>query len=169
MLIGIALALLAGSLVSLQNVFNSKMNERTGSWSTTTIVLAMGFLASFVLGAIMEGASFFTLQPIKPWYAFSGLLGVGVVICLVNALRLTSPTFAVSLVMTSQLATALLFDSFGGLGLEKVPFAFNKLIGVLIIIAGVMVFQFGGKMKPLHALLRRSIIINESDCDSKAS
>ena len=52
---GILLALLAGSLVSLQTVFNSKVNEKTGSWSTTTMVLFTGFLASFLISLLVEG------------------------------------------------------------------------------------------------------------------
>lgn len=39
MIIGLILALIAGSLVSLQNIFNTKVNEKVGSWATTTLVL----------------------------------------------------------------------------------------------------------------------------------
>lgn len=55
MLTGILLSLIAGALVSLQNIFNAKVNEHTGSWTTTTLVLGMGFAASLVMGLIMEG------------------------------------------------------------------------------------------------------------------
>ncbi|OKP68569.1 hypothetical protein A3844_00250 [Paenibacillus helianthi] len=143
MLIGILLALIAGSLVSLQNIFNSKVNEHTGSWSTTTLVLGMGFIASLLMGVIMEGTNMFTLQHMQPWYWFSGMIGVGVVICLVQATRLLGPTYAISIVLTSQLGFALLWDSLGWLGLERVPFSFNKLIGVLVIVGGILVFKLG--------------------------
>ncbi|WP_178075343.1 DMT family transporter, partial [Pseudomonas sp. 2822-17] len=32
-------------------------------------------------------------------------------------------------------------DSLGWLGLEKIPFSFNKLVGIIIIIGGVIVFK----------------------------
>ncbi|MGN7759850.1 DMT family transporter [Paenibacillus sp. 22594] len=143
MLIGILLALIAGSLVSLQNIFNSKVNEHTGSWSTTTLVLGMGFIASLLMGVIMEGTNMFTLQHMQPWYWFSGMIGVGVVICLVQATRLLGPTYAISIVLTSQLGFALLWDSLGWLGLERVPFSINKLIGVIVIVGGILVFKLG--------------------------
>lgn len=143
MLIGILLALIAGSLVSLQNIFNSKVNEQTGSWSTTTLVLGMGFIASLLMGVIMEGTNMFTLQHMQPWYWFSGMIGVGVVICLVQATRLLGPTYAISIVLTSQLGFALLWDSLGWLGLERVPFSINKLIGVIVIVGGILVFKLG--------------------------
>ncbi|MFE4712430.1 DMT family transporter [Paenibacillus sp. NPDC056722] len=151
MLAGILLALIAGSLVGLQNIFNSKVNEHTGSWSTTTLVLGMGFIASLTISLIVEGKGTFALQNMQPWYWISGMIGVGVVICLVQGVKLLGPTFAISIVMTSQLAFALLWDSMGWLGLEKVPFNFNQFLGVLVIVGGIIVFKFGGKAKGTEA------------------
>ncbi|MBG9803480.1 DMT family transporter [Brevibacillus laterosporus] len=143
MILGIVLALIAGSLVGLQNIFNGKVNEHVGSWTTTTLVLGMGFVASLTMGFIFEGKHIFTLQNMKTWYWFSGLIGVGVVICLVQGIRLLGPTYAVSIVVTSQLGFALLWDSLGWFGLDKVPFTFRQLIGVLVIVCGVFLFKLG--------------------------
>ncbi|WP_151734046.1 DMT family transporter ['Paenibacillus yunnanensis' Narsing Rao et al. 2020] len=148
MIIGLILALIAGSLVSLQNIFNTKVNQHTGSWSTTTLVLGMGFIASLVMGLIFEGADMFTLRHMELWYWFSGIIGVGVVICLVQATKLLGATYAISIVLTAQLGTALLWDSLGWLGLEKVPFTWNQLIGVLVIVVGILVFKLGGADAP---------------------
>lgn len=144
MILGLILALIGGSLVSLQNIFNSKVNERAGSWATTTLVLGMGFLASLTIGLIFEGKQMFELHNMQPWYWFSGLIGVGVVISMVQGMKLLGPTYAISIVLTSQLGFALLWDSLGWLGLDKVPFTPNKLIGVLVIVSGICVFKFGG-------------------------
>lgn len=144
MILGLILALVAGALVSLQNIFNSKVNEHTGSWATTTLVLGMGFAASLLLCLIVEGKRTFTLQNMQPWYWISGMIGVGVVICLVKGVRLLGPTLAISIVMSSQLGFALLWDSMGWLGLQKVPFSWNQLIGVLILLGGILVFKMGG-------------------------
>lgn len=145
MFIGLLLALAAGSLVSMQNIFNTKVNEHTGSWATTTLVLGMGFVASLTIGLLFEGKQMFTLQNMQPWYWISGLIGVGVVICLVQGTRLLGPTYAISIVLTAQLAFALLWDSLGWLGLEQVPFTINKLLGVLVIVGGIVVFKLGGR------------------------
>src|SRR4051794_4247952 len=99
MVSGLLSALVAGSLVGVQNVFNSKVNEHVGSWATTAWVLGLGALASLTLGLIMEGAHMFTLRPMQPWYWGSGILGVGVVIGLVQSIRRLGPTYAVSIVL----------------------------------------------------------------------
>lgn len=144
MIVGLLLALIAGALVSLQNIFNSKVNEHAGTWTTTTIVLGMGFLASFGIGLLLEGKHLFSLSNMQPWYWFSGIIGVGVVISLVQGIRLLGPTYAISIVLTSQLGFALLWDSLGWFGLEQIPFTSKQLLGVLVIIAGVIVFKVGG-------------------------
>lgn len=145
MLLGLSMGLIAGSFLSLQNIFNTKVNEHTGSWAATTLVLGMGFCASFLIGLIIEGGQMFNLENMKVWYWFSGIIGVGVVTCLMGSIRLLGPTFAISIVLTSQLCFALLWDSLGWLGLEKVPFTFQQLVGVLIIVGGIIVFKNGGK------------------------
>lgn len=143
MILGLLLSLIAGSLVGLQNIFNSKVNQRAGTWATTALVLGMGFLASLIMGLIIEGNHIFTLQNMKIWYWFSGLIGVGVVVCLVQGVKLLGPTYAILILLTSQLGFALLFDSLGWLGLDKVPFTFKHLIGVLVIVGGILVFKLG--------------------------
>ncbi|MEF2965748.1 DMT family transporter [Paenibacillus sp. M1] len=144
MLIGLLWALLAGSLVGLQNIFNNKVDERARTWTTTTLVLGLGFLASFLIGLIVEGGNLFNWQNMQPWFWFSGVIGVGVVFCTVNGIKLLGPTYAISIAMAAQLIFALLWDSLGWFGLERVPFSIKQLVGVLIVIGGIFVFKFGG-------------------------
>ena len=142
MALGLLFAVMAGTLVGIQNIFNSKVDEKAGSWPTTTLVLGLGFLASFILGLFFEGGKMFDLQQMKGWYWFSGLLGIGVVAGIVQAIKHLGPTFAISIVLTSQLGFAVLWDSLGWMGLEKVPFTWQQFLGVLVIIAGTLVFKW---------------------------
>jgi len=144
MMQGLLMALVAGSLVGLQNIFNNKVNERAGTWATTTLVLGLGFAASLAIGLIVEGGKLFAWQAMQPWYWASGLIGVGVVTCLVQALKRLGPTYGISVMLAAQLGFALMWDSFGWFGLERVPFTFQQLLGVIIIIGGMLVFKFGG-------------------------
>ncbi|WP_053366577.1 DMT family transporter [Bacillus sp. FJAT-27245] len=148
MITGLVLAAASGALLSVQNVFNSKVSVRAGTIATTTLVLFLGFLASFLIGLAVEGKSMFALNNMQPWYWFSGMLGVGVVICVVQAVMRLGPTYGISIVMVSQLVYALIMDSLGLMGLEKVDFSAKHLVGVLVIVAGIIVFKFGGVRKP---------------------
>lgn len=151
MVSGFLSALVAGSLVGLQNVFNSQVNEHVPSWATTAWVLGLGALASLAIGLFMEGASMFAWQTMQPWYWGSGILGVGVVLGLVQSIRRLGPTVAVSIVLASQLAFALLWDALGWLGVGQSPFSLKRLLGVLLIVGGVLVFKLVGGRKPAAA------------------
>ncbi|NGZ74735.1 DMT family transporter [Saccharibacillus alkalitolerans] len=147
MAFGLLLAAFAGAMVALQTIFNNRTDIHMGSWATTTWVLGMGFLASLACSLIFEGGRTFQLQHMQPWYWFSGMIGVGVVICLVLGVKILGPTFSVSVTLTAQLGFALLFDSMGWLGLEKVDFDWKQIAGVAVLIGGIYVFKFGGKKK----------------------
>lgn len=157
MIYGLLIAFISGSLVGVQNIFNNRVNQKAGLWATTTLVLALGFIASFTLGIISEGTGLFHLENMHTWYWFSGIIGVGVVVCMTKGIKYLGATYAVSISLSSQLVFALLFDSFGLLGLNQVPFTFKQLIGVLVIIGGILVFKMGGaseKKQPVKELLK---------------
>lgn len=146
MVAGLLWALMAGALVGFQNIFNSKTQEYAGAWPTTVLVLGMGFAASLLMGIITQGfGGMFSPKPMETWYWFSGIIGVGVVLCLTQAIRLLGPTFATSLVLFAQLGSALVLDSLGWMGLQKVELTSKQIIGVLVIAVGIAVFKRGGK------------------------
>ncbi|QHT59836.1 DMT family transporter [Paenibacillus lycopersici] len=146
-MIGILLALLAGMLVSVQTLFNNKVNLSVNSHTTTALVLGMGFIASFGAGLAAEGTDFLNWQAMPGWFWFSGLLGIGVVTCVVKGVRLLGPSAATTIVMASQLLCALWWDSAGWLGLERVPFSWQKAAGAAALIAGLLLFKLQPKAK----------------------
>ncbi|WIV17741.1 DMT family transporter [Paenibacillus polygoni] len=150
MTLGIIIALIAGSFVAMQVVFNSRMGEHTGSWLTTTIVLGLGAIASLTISLLVEGTGGYHLENMKGWYWISGAIGVGVVFSLMQGIKFLGPTFSTSIVLTSQLSFALLWDSLGFFGLEKIELTMNKLIGVLVIIGGILVFKYGERLSQVR-------------------
>ncbi|ALC90482.1 hypothetical protein AM500_12315 [Bacillus sp. FJAT-18017] len=149
MLAGLIIAIIGGAFVGIQNNFNSRVNEKAGTISATTLVLGLGCLASFIIGIFVEGTAMLNLENMKTWYWFGGLTGIGIVVCIVQSFKYLRPTYAMSIVLVSQLAIAILFDTQGWLGLEKLDLTPNKLIGALVIVAGILVFKFAGKSKEL--------------------
>ena len=53
-----------------------------------------------------------------------------------------SPTCAITIILISQLLSAALIDAFGLLGSEKVPFLWNKYVGLALMIGGVVAFKW---------------------------
>ncbi|TWT08108.1 DMT family transporter [Planococcus sp. CPCC 101016] len=161
MALGILLALMGGAFVCLQNTFNANVKKQVSVWSTTALVLLLGFLASLLAGLAFEGGSLFQFHA-QPWFWFSGILGVGVVACVTQGVQILGPSRAISLIMVSQIFFGLMWDTLGWFGLEKVAFTWQSLLGVLLISGGVLLFQLGPKVEQHHALKRKTVEVSDS-------
>ncbi|MFP8782937.1 DMT family transporter [Planococcus plakortidis] len=150
MLIGIILALSGGALVCLQNIFNANVKQHVSVWATTALVLFLGFIGSFAAGLAVNGTGLFHFEA-EPWFWVSGVLGVGVVVCVTQGVQALGPGRAISIVMVSQIFFGLMWDTAGWFGLEQVSFTGQSLLGVLLISAGILLFQLGPSLerKPL--------------------
>lgn len=142
MAIGILLALSGGVLVCLQNIFNANVKQHVSVWTTTALVLFLGFFGSFAAGLAVNGMDLFRFQA-EPWFWFSGVLGVGVVVCVTQGVQSMGPSRAISIVMVSQIFFGLMWDTAGWFGLEQVPFTWQSLAGIVLISAGIVLFQLG--------------------------
>lgn len=151
MMIGIALALLGGVFVCLQNIFNANVKQHVSVWTTTALVLFLGFFASLVAGLAFEGMGLFRFQA-EPWFWFSGVIGVGVVVSVTQGVQSLGPSRAISIVMVSQIFFGVMWDTAGWFGLEQVPFTWKSFAGVLLISAGVVLFQLGPVVAERRAL-----------------
>ncbi|MEZ0482074.1 DMT family transporter [Planococcus sp. SSTMD024] len=142
MVLGIILALSGGVFVCLQNIFNANVKQHVSVWSTTALVLFLGFVGSFIAGLSFNGMGLFRFEA-EPWFWFSGVLGVGVVVCVTQGVQALGPSRAISIVMVSQIFFGLMWDTAGWFGLEQVPFTWQSLLGVVLISTGILLFQLG--------------------------
>ena len=53
-----------------------------------------------------------------------------------------SPTIAISTILIAQLAVAAAIDAFGIMGAEKLPFTWQKLVGLALMIGGVVLMKW---------------------------
>lgn len=151
MIFGLLLAALAGGFIGLQNIFNRHLNEHVSSWFATTFVLITGSLAAFIIGLLFEGTSIFDMSGMKMSYWFFGLVGVGIIYSMMQAMKRLGPTKAVLISVIAQLSFSLLFDITGFLTLPQVNLEWQDIAGVLLILSGVIIFN-----------LKRRVIFKES-------
>lgn len=139
-MLGIILAILAGLLISLQSIFNAKVNEQVGHWLTTTLVLGLGFVTSFMFFIITERNIYINYEVSNYVYYISGLFGIGIVIFIMKAIFLLGPAYTILISLITQLSLALIIDSVGLFNIKQISFEINKLMGLFIIIIGVGIF-----------------------------
>jgi len=57
-------------------------------------------------------------------------------------MELLSPARAVMLIVVAQLIVAYVIELFGWFGVEKQPWEWRKVIGMVIAIAGIIIFKW---------------------------
>lgn len=147
MLFGILLAVLAGFLVGVQNIFNRHLNTKVSSWQATSFILFTGSFASFILGSIIVGKDIFNFSGMQPAYWFFGLAGVGLMYSMMGAMRSIGPTKAVVISVIAQLSFSLLFDAIGLLSLPVQSVKLIDIIGLLLMFLGIYIFSYEKKVK----------------------
>ncbi|MGP4060345.1 DMT family transporter [Halobacillus sp. H74] len=138
---GALFSIVAGILISLQNVFNARVSEKTGAWATTTLVLGLGLICSLPIFYSVEQTSLFQFGDVNKIFLFSGVFGVGIVFCLMRGVTLIGPAYAISIALISQIVIAFVINTIGLFGFESAPLSLNKLLGIAFLIAGVLVYK----------------------------
>ncbi|WP_281975721.1 DMT family transporter [Halobacillus litoralis] len=138
---GALFSIVAGILISLQNVFNARVSEKTGAWATTTLVLGLGLICSLPIFYSVEQTSLFQFGDVNKIFLFSGVFGVGIVFCLMRGVTLIGPAYAISIALISQIVIAFVINTIGLFGFESAPLSLSKLLGIALLITGVLVYK----------------------------
>lgn len=71
-----------------------------------------------------------------------GVIGTFITWTVIKSMSELGPAKAVLLIVIAQLLIAYLIELFGIFEVEKVPFQWSKLIGIIIAIVGFIIFKW---------------------------
>ena len=90
-----------------------------------------------------DRTSFLLLGNVKqPYMLLAGVIGAFITVTVVKSMADLGPARAAMLIVISQLAVAYVIELFGMFGVEKQPFEWRKLIGLLVSVTGIIVFKW---------------------------
>ena len=141
-MLGIIFGVIAGALMSIQGVMNTRLGEKIGVYEANVIVAGAAFILSVVFLFILGKGDFKMVSQINKFYLFGGVLGYLITITVMLAIGKSSPAVAVSSILIAQLLVASLIEAFGIMGSEKIPFLWNKYAGLALMIGGMILFKF---------------------------
>ncbi|MGN0399599.1 MAG: DMT family transporter [Blautia sp.] len=142
-MLGILTALLSGALMSIQGVFNTDLTKQTSLWVSTGWVQITAFLVCWAAWIITGRDSIGKLMHVEHKYILlGGVIGAFITITVIQSMSALGPAKAAMLIVISQLAVAYVIELFGMFGMEKVPFEWRKLLGMLIAAAGIILFKW---------------------------
>lgn len=142
---GLIIAIISGTLMSIQGVFNTGVTKQTSNWLTTAWVAFSGFVLAFILWFIFEReqAGIMSLFKVDNKYMLAGgVIGTFITWTVIKSMSELGPAKAVLLIVIAQLLIAYIIELFGIFEVEKVSFQWSKLIGIIIAIVGFIIFKW---------------------------
>lgn len=142
-MIGFFIALLSGALMSLQGVFNTEVTKQTSLWVSTGWVQFSALL-------VCIGAWFFTGRERigelalvnQKYFLLGGVIGAFITVTVIKSMSSLGPARSAMLIVVAQLAVTYGIELLGLFGVEKAPFEWRKLFGMVIAIAGIIIFKW---------------------------
>jgi len=141
-MVGILIALLAGLLMSVQGVFNTRVMDSSNMWATNSWVHLTAFVASISIWLFTGRENLLSVFTVSnKLYLFGGVIGAFITFTVIKSISSLGPAYATMLILLAQLVISCAIENFGLFGTEKMCFGWSKLIGVALMIAGIVVFK----------------------------
>jgi transporter family-2 protein len=135
-------AVLAGTLGAIQTAVNGRLGQAMGTALAAALVSFLVGTVGLVVVVLLSRPRVQRTGPIPWWLLSGGLLGAAFV--LVNAFNapVLGTSLAVSIVLLGQVAAGLVLDHRGWLGVRPRPVTLWRLLGAVLVLAGVALVRF---------------------------
>ncbi len=139
---GFIIALISGALMSIQGVLNTGVTKQTSMGVSTGWVQFTAFLTCLVLWYFSGRENVSTLFEVQPKYMLlGGIIGAFITYTVVKSMGTLGPAKAALIIVVSQIIVAYAVEVFGLFGVEKVGFEWKKLIGAVVAVIGIIIFN----------------------------
>ena len=136
------IVLAMGLLMPLQTAANSRLRGVVGPAYVSTLVSFSVSTLALLLVSLVAGIPILPTSAMidaAPWWSwFVGLFAVVTITIAIHLFKEIGQLQAMIIPMFSQLIFSLLIDHFGWFGSRVIPLAGNRIIGALLLIAGIV-------------------------------
>jgi len=145
------ITLAMGLLVPFQTAANSRLRGVVGPAYVSTLVSFSVSTLALLLVSLLTGSPIIPtgqMLSTAPWWSwFAGIVAVVTITIAIHLFKEIGPLQAVIIPMFSQLLFSLLIDHFGWFGANVIPLDGKRIIGSLLLIAGVTLVVVLPKLK----------------------
>jgi len=137
--LAVLLTALAGGLIALQAPINAGLGKATGSLPAALVSFVVGTIA--LAGIVVLSGRAGGLQStfdVSWYYLLGGLLGA---VYVANALIAVSTIGAggvAAVTIAGQLSASVAIDRLGLFGLDQIPLSPERIVGVVLLLAGTL-------------------------------
>ena len=142
-MIGFLIALISGALMSVQGVFNTQVTKETGIWTASAFVQFSALVVCLGAWMIAERNPLLKVFSVQPRYMLlGGAMGAFITYTVIKSMNLLGPAKAVMIIVIAQLGVAYLIELLGLFGVEEQPLSLRKAVGMLLAVAGIILFKW---------------------------
>lgn len=126
-----------GASAAVQSPVNSGLGKRIGVFEGGLWSFATGTLLLILLVLLFGRGSFSAISAVPKWQLLGGCLGVVAVLSMIVCAPQLGVGLATVCILFGQITVAILIDTFGLFGATRVPLDYNRIIGMILMLAGV--------------------------------
>lgn len=142
-MLGFLIAILSGALMSIQGVFNTEVTKNSSLWSANAFVQLTAFLVCMAAWLITDRSSFSNVLKMEPKFMLlGGVIGAFITYTVIVSIDNLGPAKAAMFIVIAQLIVSYIIELLGIWGMEKQPLTFKKVAGMLVAIAGIVLFKW---------------------------
>ncbi len=141
MLQGLSFALIAGLLISFQNVVIARTGEKLGYLETITLVHGLGFALALIILFFVGRSSDNSIRDVNYWYVFGCMMGVLVVFTVMKGVVTLGVLYAVPLIIFAQIIGSVVISRFGLMEEKVVVPSITNMIGLGLLLIGAVLTQ----------------------------
>ena len=139
---GFIIALISGALMSIQGVLNTGVTKQTSIWVSAGWVQLTAFLTCVVLYFFTGRGEIWGMFSIdRKYMLLGGVMGAFITYTVVRSMGSLGPAKAALIIVISQIIVAYGIELFGLFGVEKVGFEWKKLLGAVVAVIGIIIFN----------------------------
>lgn len=142
-MIGFIIALISGALMSVQGVFNTQVTKATSIWVSNGWVQFTALLVCVAAWFFTGRESIAALGKVEPKYLLlGGVIGAGITWTVIKSVEMLGPAKSALLIVIAQLTVSYVIELMGLFGMDKEPFEWRKLGGLVLALIGIAIFQW---------------------------
>ena len=139
---GIWIAVLSGTLMSIQGVFNTEVTRQSSIWVSAGWVQLTAFVTCLVMWLLTGRPEIQGIWQVRPWYMLlGGVIGAFITWTVIRSVESLGPAKSALLIVVAQIIVAYGIEVFGLFGVEKTGWEWKKAIGALIAVIGIIIFR----------------------------
>lgn len=143
---GYLIAALSGVLMSLQGILNTEVTKQTSVWVSAAWVQVTALAVSVIAWKVTGGSSFLAIKDVTPRYMLlGGVIGAFITITVIMSMGSVGPAQATMFIVVAQVIFSWLVELVGLFGVEKTSFSWSKMAGMVLAIAGMLIFKWEAK------------------------